>query len=134
VIKNRANVLLINTLPANEQTVLIPTTVVSDNEESVINELIKNYEVSGYTAIVYGKHSMDVSAEKKFHHLKQVGFGKVFVYSGGLFEWILLQDIYGETHFPTTCPPDKDLLKYAPRPVLNEMFFGRKYLTLFGGS
>jgi hypothetical protein len=131
-IKHPANILLINTLPAHEQTVLIPSTVVSENEEAVINGLIKNYEVGLYTAIIYGKYAMDESAEKKYHQLKQLGFGKVFVYSGGLFEWILLQDIYGDSHFPVTNPPNKDLLKYAPKSVLNDRRFDMKILTMFG--
>jgi len=35
------------------------------------------------------------------------------MYTGGLFEWLLLQDIYGKTEFPTTTNII-DLLKYKP--------------------
>jgi len=42
----------------------------------------------------------------------------VYIYSGGLFEWLLLQDIYGSDLFPTT--NDKvDFLKYKGRKKLN---------------
>ena len=113
-IKHPANTLLINTLPITEQAVLIPTTIPYDKEESTVNAMLTSYDTSTYTVIVYGKHSVDDTPEKKHRQLKQLGFPRVFVYAGGLFEWILLQDIYGSTHFPTTAAPNKDLLVYAP--------------------
>ena len=42
----------------------------------------------------------------------------VYVYPGGLFEWLLLQDIYGEDNFPTTLK-ELDILKYKPLSVFN---------------
>ena len=35
-----------------------------------------------------------------------------------MFEWLLLQDIYGEKDFPTT-KPEMDILKYKPNKGLN---------------
>jgi hypothetical protein len=35
----------------------------------------------------------------------------LYVYIGGLFEWLLLQDIYGDEEFPTTAKII-DILKY----------------------
>jgi hypothetical protein len=42
----------------------------------------------------------------------------VFVYTGGLFEWLMLQDIYGETDFPTT-KKELDILRFKPNKILN---------------
>ena len=113
-VKTPTNILLINTLPVTEQTVLIPTTLPYEKEEATVNAMLSNYDTATYKVIVYGKHAVDDSVEKKHRQLKQLGFSNVFVYAGGLFEWILLQDIYGVTHFPTTAPVNKDLLIYAP--------------------
>ena len=45
-------------------------------------------------------------------------FNHVYIYLGGLFEWLCLQDIYGENAFPTTTH-EIDLLKYKPRSHLS---------------
>jgi len=37
----------------------------------------------------------------------------VYMYCGGMFEWLLLQDIYGANEFPTTAR-QMDILKYRP--------------------
>ena len=50
-----------------------------------------------------------------------LGFINVYMYSGGLFEWLLLQDIYGDEEFPTT-KKDIDILKYKPRKLFNVMY------------
>ena len=63
--------------------------------------------------IVYGKNNTDDTAEKKYQQLIDLGFSNVYLYYGGLFEWLLLQDIYGETEFPTT-KKVLDILKYKP--------------------
>lgn len=56
-------------------------------------------------------NSCDETLSKKYTQLMKLGFFDISVYIGGLFEWLLLQEIYGEELFPTTtyC---KDLLKY----------------------
>jgi hypothetical protein len=72
--------------------VLIPTTVPYEKEETTVNAMLTSYDTATYTVIVYGKHSVDDTPEKKHRQLKQLGFPRVFVYAGGLFEWILLQE------------------------------------------
>ena len=42
----------------------------------------------------------------------------VYAYSGGLFEWLMLQDIYGQDLFPTT-KIEKDILKFKACSILN---------------
>lgn len=100
--RNQTKTIIINTLPINEQHCLIKNTISCNVEESTINELIESYEFKQVKIIVYGKNSGDSGIEKKYHQLKKLGFSNVSVYYGGLFEWLLLQDIYGREEFPTT--------------------------------
>jgi len=62
---------------------------------------------------VYGKHANDDNAETKYNQLVEMGLREVYVYTGGLFEWMLLQDIYGQEEFPTT-ETVLDILKFRP--------------------
>ena len=68
--------------------------------------------------IVYGRNCNDDKVFKKYQQLLQLGFINVFIYLGGVFEWLMLQDIYGFNEFPTTSK-QLDLLKYKPRQQLN---------------
>jgi len=110
-IKNINQYILINTLPSTEQDCLIKHTLSYDQEESTINELLTNYDFTKKKIIIYGKNSGDETAEKKYSQLRTLGFSEIYLYSGGLFEWMLLQDIYGNAEFPTT-KKVLDLLKY----------------------
>ena len=51
------------------------------------------------------------SIVKKYYQLQKLGINNIFIYMGGLFEWLLLQDIYGNDQFPTTTEII-DILKY----------------------
>jgi hypothetical protein len=79
-------------------------------------------ETSRKKIIVYGKNTNDDSAEKKYKQLIRLGFADLYLYSGGMFEWMLLQDIYGKEEFPTTAKV-LDILKYKPIRT-----FGKYYL------
>jgi hypothetical protein len=114
--KNPEIYLLINTLPDSEQGCLIIGSVNAGQEEAIINKHLrgsKNIQI-----IVYGRNCNDDKVFKKYQQLQQLGFFNVFIYSGGLFEWLMLQDIYGFNEFPTTTK-QMDLLKYKPRQKLN---------------
>jgi rhodanese-related sulfurtransferase len=117
VINNPQMYLLINTLDSKEQNCLIVNTINITNEETIINKLIqtgnKNIKI-----IIYGQSCNDDKIYSKYSQLNSLGFYNVYIYAGGLFEWLLLQDIYGEKEFPTTTK-EFDLLKYKPRKVLN---------------
>lgn len=117
IIKNPENHLLINTLSGAEQNCLIVNTININNEESIINNCIKNGK-KNIKIIIYGKNSNDEKIYNKYNQLNSLGFYNVFIYTGGLFEWLMLQDIYGETEFPTT-KKELDILKYKPNKVLN---------------
>ena len=70
-----------------------------------------SFGIEEITIIVYGKNNSDPSSEKKAKQLVSLGFTNVFIYIGGMFEWLLLQDIYGNIEFPTT-KKQLDILKY----------------------
>jgi hypothetical protein len=102
--------LLINTLKIEEQYCLIPNTLSYDKEETIINEHIKKYN-KDIKIIIYGKNCNDDTTIQKYKQLYLLGFYNIYIYTGGLFEWLLLQDIYGSSEFPTTSK-QLDLLKY----------------------
>ena len=104
-------------MPVNEQHCLIPNTISHIEEESQINELMNQYDFYSKTFVIYGKNSNDETVEKKCTQLKQLGFSKIYYYVGGMFEWLCLQDIYGEDEFPTTAK-ELDILKYRCMRVL----------------
>jgi hypothetical protein len=109
--------ILINTMDAKHQGCLITSTVPISIEVELLNEyLITNREIN---IILYGMNASDPSSWLKYEQLKRLGFCNVYIYAGGLFEWLLLQDVYGQDQFPTTMQ-DKgghcDILKYKGQP------------------
>ena len=107
--------LLINTLPSSLQHCLIKTTVDIRFEERVINALIhKNPDIM---IIVYGKNSNDITILHKYDQLVKLGFTNVHIYTGGIFEWMLLHEIYGKDLFKIT-KYEIDILRYRPKSVL----------------
>ena len=114
--KNPETYLIINTLSAKEQQCLIRNTMSIDQEEAIINKYIK--ENKGIRIIIYGKHCHDDNVHKKYQQLVLLGFYNVYAYIGGIFEWLMLQDIYGTEMFPTN-KKESDLLRYKPAPMLN---------------
>ena len=119
VIKNQAHI-LINTLSEKEQECLIPNTVNVNQEEEIINQLIRNGNKQ-IKIIVYGRNCNDEKIYTKYNQLTSLGFYNIFLYTGGIFEWLLLQDIYGAKEFPTT-KKEIDLLKYKPNKVFGGAF------------
>jgi hypothetical protein len=115
-VKNYESCLIINTLPFLEQECLILNTMCAEQEEIVMNKYMR--ENKNIRIIIYGKNCNDESVTKKYQQLSSIGFYNVFVYQGGMFEWLLLQDIYGTDLFPTN-KKEKDLLKFKPNSILN---------------
>ena len=109
--------IIINTLSMNEQEFLIEGTVHAEREIELLNDCLRKGKKE-VNIIVYGKNSNDESIFKKYEQLISLGFLNTYLYFGGLFEWILLQDIYGDENFPTT-KKILDILKYRPRQLLN---------------
>ena len=123
IIKNSNNhynsdkYLLINTLPVTEQKYLIKNTVSFELEEKLINDSLTQY--SQYTIVIYGKNCSDKTIEFKYKQLKRLGYPEknLFIYYGGLFEWSLLKDVYGN-NFETTSD-EKDILKFRPKSIFS---------------
>lgn len=107
---------IINTLNNGEQDCLIIGTVNAQNEEVLINKHLtinKNIQI-----IIYGRNSHDDKTYEKYKQLVSLGFTQIYIYPGGLFEWLMLQDIYGYDEFPTT-KKQLDFLKYKASQRLN---------------
>lgn len=109
IMKNPEHYIIINTLPLCEQQCLITNTIHAEQEEKIVNNYLNT--ARSKQIIVYGKHCNDESVEKKCQQLLHLGFHNIYVYNGGLFEWHLLQDIYGDELFPTT-QKELDILKF----------------------
>ena len=108
--------LIINTLESNNQSCLITGTVNVEAEISILNEALqKNKDIR---IVLYGLNAADISTTKKYEQLYSLGFSNVYLYGGGLFEWLLLQDVFGVEAFPTSIT-NPDLLKYKGRQQFN---------------
>jgi hypothetical protein len=119
---NKSNkVLLVNTLTLNEQECLIKNTIVASQEENEINDLLSNKIKADI--IVYGKNFLDRTVYKKYEQLNNLGFN-VRIYIPGLFEWLLLQDIYGFENFPTTSR-ELDILRFRPQHPVSQSALSR---------
>ena len=111
IINTNTKSILINTMNQEEQECLIHNTLPIIDEVMYMNELLENQQ---YEYIyIYGKNYMDRSINKKYEQLISLGFTNVYIYGGGMFEWLLLQDIYDVELFPTTSV-EIDILKYRP--------------------
>ena len=119
-IKNKEMYIIINTLKEEEQHCLIQHTIPISKEETLINHHVKNSSsnTKSIRIIIYGRNCNDEKTYKKYQQLQQLGFHNVYIYMGGMFEWLLLQDIYGADEFPTT-QKHLDILKYKPSQLFN---------------
>jgi|TARA_B110000093_G_C12801010_1_gene338806 hypothetical protein len=97
----RKDYIIINTLTINKQNCLIDKTLSAIDEVSIVNEVISVGNLRN-NIILYGENSTDNSVYSKYKQLTDLGFDNIYIYIGGLFEWLLLQDIYGYDLFPTS--------------------------------
>jgi len=107
--------LLIHTM--EDESILIEQTLTIKKETAKINGLLADHSYDTHI-VVYGKNvdDYDVLIQKR-NQLLKLGFRNVWFYPGGLFEWILLRDVFGTRQFPTTADT-KDLIKYRPRSAI----------------
>jgi hypothetical protein len=117
VIKNKRQFIMINILDIDEQELLILNTLDCKKEEETINYYLnKNKNIN---IIIYGKNGYEEKLINKFNQLIKLGFKNVYMYLGGLFEWVLLQEVYGYDQFPTNIKQKCiDILKYKPEQFL----------------
>jgi 23S rRNA pseudoU1915 N3-methylase RlmH len=111
----KMNYIMINTMSIDTQNCLILNTIPAHLEEEKINDCIKKGK--NINIIIYGKNTNDEKVVSKYKQLLSYGFKNVYIYLGGMFEWMILQDIYGKEEFPTN-GTEKDILKYKPEPLL----------------
>lgn len=116
VISSPKDYMLISTLESNMQQCLIKNTISYQTEEKMINEYLNQYDFT-HKFVIYGKNANDDTIEKKAKQLSGLGFSDVYLYVGGMFEWLLLKDVYGEDEFPTTSKY-LDILFYKAKSVL----------------
>jgi len=111
-IRAPAQYCIIHTLAAEEQGCLVLGTVRAEEEEKRIDAILAKLG-SDVKVVIYGRNNVDETVEKKYRQLVGLGLKEVYVYVGGLFEWVLLQELYGEDNFPTVgkC---RDLLRFKP--------------------
>jgi hypothetical protein len=113
--------IIINTLDINNQDCLIKNTISPLEEIDLLNKyLAQNKEIN---IIIYGLNSCDETIYKKYEQLNKLGFYNIFVYSGGLFEWLLLQEVYGSEEFPTT-KKELDILKFKGSKIFDIKMIG----------
>ena len=83
----------------------IGTTLLPDMEEREINRLIEKYSSSGKPPeekiVYYGLNSLDKSPDEQAAKLARYGI-YASVYRGGMFEWTLLREIFGDDAYPVT--------------------------------
>lgn len=108
---------IITVMKYDDNLCLIKGTVPIINEESIINE-IYNKDLTT-PIVIYGYHSCDENIIKKYIQLKELGFKNIYIYPGGMFEWLLLQDIYTDKYIKTNSK-EMNLLKYRPPNLIIE--------------
>jgi hypothetical protein len=119
---NNENYIIINTLNESQQICLIKGTTTAQDEILLFNNHFSS--IRHKSIVIYGSNT---NCDKLFHKYKQIesmGFNNVYIYIGGLFEWLLLQDIYGDDIFPTTSK-DVDILNYKPVDIINNLLLIR---------
>ena len=108
--------IIINTLDETSQDCLISGSLTNYREIETLNHYLKRDK--SINIVIYGENSCDNRVIDKYNQLFKLGFMNLYVYIGGLFEWLLLQDIYGEDEFKTTSR-QVDILKYKGKTQIN---------------
>ena len=115
-VKHLEENLIINTLDIAEQNCLIKGTLTASQEEDIVNKYLIS-QMRKIRVIIYGRNCNDEKIYIKYKQFFSLGFSNIYIYTGGLFEWLLLQDIYGMDEFPTTSKQN-DIIKYKPNKIL----------------
>lgn len=106
--------ILIHVMEKEDQELLIKNTLLIDEEIERINSIL-SFRKMDVTIVIYGKNTDDISKViGKYRKLCDMGFSNVYVYLGGLFEWLLLQEIYGNDEIKTNNICNKNILDYKP--------------------
>lgn len=84
---NNENTIIINTLAQTNQGCLIKGTISIADEIKILNSHLNKDKNTNI--VIYGLNACDNTIIKKYEQLLGLGFYNVFVYPGGLFEWLL---------------------------------------------
>jgi rhodanese-related sulfurtransferase len=119
-ITNPNDFILINTLSLENQGILIDSTIEAITEEKIINDMMMS--CSHKKIIVYGMNTSDTSVQIKIKQLQNLGFENIYSYDGGLFEWLLLGELFSLEEFPLHNISEMTnitniLLTYRPKPI-----------------
>jgi rhodanese-related sulfurtransferase len=114
MISLKNNYILIHVMEKEDEDLLIKGTLSINEEIEKMNSLLSS-EKMNVTIVIYGKNTDDVSKViGRYRQLNDMGFSNVYVYLGGLFEWLLLQEIYGNDEIKTNNICKKNILDYKP--------------------
>lgn len=106
---NNNEYIIITTLKRGNDYCLIKNTININDESNVLNKYLSTNK--NKNIIIYGMNSNDNSIIDKYNQLINLGFINVYLYTGGLLEWLLLQEVYGKDEFETN-NYEIDILKY----------------------
>jgi len=106
--------ILIHVMDKDDEELLIKNTLLINEEIEKINSLLSLRKMD-MTIVIYGKNTDNVSkVVRRYQQLCDMGFSNVYVYLGGLFEWLLLQEIYGNDEIQTNNICKRNILDYKP--------------------
>jgi hypothetical protein len=106
--------ILIHVMDKDDEELLIKNTLSINEEIEKINSLLSLRKMD-VTIVIYGKNTDNVSkVVRRYKQLCDMGFFNVYVYLGGLFEWLLLQEIYGNNEIQTNNICKRNILDYKP--------------------
>jgi len=100
---NSAKVILLASPLVDAKMWRIDGTLTPETEEREINRIIQNYSSCGKTPeekfVYYGLNSVDKSPDEQAANLATHGI-EASVYRGGMFEWLLLREVFGADNYP----------------------------------
>jgi len=106
--------ILIHVMDKEDEELLIKGTLLINEEIERVNSLL-TYGKMDVTIVIYGKNTDDFSKViGKCRKLCNMWFCNIYAYLGGLFEWLLLQEIYGNEEIKTNIICKKNILDYKP--------------------
>jgi len=111
------NDVLIHIMEDDQKLMMILGSLTANTETTKVNDMISRNEYET-NIMIYGRNDHDYDKLiAKHKQLKSLGFKHVYIYLGGMFEWLLLQDVYGVKEFPTTIVPGvkPDPILFMPR-------------------
>jgi len=113
--------LILSTMITQRGSPFILGTLSKQLEEVTLSAMLRTKRFN-IPILVYGHNSFDKTVETMCNILLNRGFTHVFVYIGGMFEWLLLNKLYGNNACPIkctccntpTCWAKPDPLKFSP--------------------